>query len=169
MHNLVTRFLFHVPCSFDDYPVESQTIHLMTNSFGFDDVPLETLTHIIDLSVEDLVAFDEEKTRRRILLSLALVCKAFTVPSQKVLWRNMSFDDFWKVKGLLEDGFGKDKIVETFSLSECDDLDQDSDAVVFLQGVKEVHCLWISFNGDCEFQEGGAGDLSNISSLESKL
>lgn len=101
----------------------------MTNSFGFGDVPLETLTHIIDLSVEDLVAYDEEKTRRRILLSLALVCKAFTVPSQKALWRNMSFDDFWKVKGLLEDGFGKDKIVETFSLSECDDLDQDSDAL----------------------------------------
>lgn len=45
-------------------------------------LPLELLNRIINLSVEDSLILENESERRKILLSLALISKRFTLISQ---------------------------------------------------------------------------------------
>lgn len=54
---------------------------------NFNNLPLELINRIIDLSVEDAVALEDNDVRKSILVKLALVSKVFTIPAQNALWR----------------------------------------------------------------------------------
>lgn len=137
---------------------------------GFNDLPTEILIHIINLSVAGAVAEDYGTLSRQILLSLALVCKLFTVPAQRGLWTCMDSQKCGQLKKLLKDGVGKDRIVESFCVEyDCDDKAVNSNVRRFLKGVKEVWHLDISIPSYCSYIEKGAADFASISSLEREL
>lgn len=67
---------------------------------SFNSLPTELVNRIIDLSVEDAVALEDNDVRKSILVKLAVVSKVFTTPAQKALWRYINSPDF---KGKLLD------------------------------------------------------------------
>lgn len=78
---------------------------------SFNDLPQELIIKIVDAAVEDAVILKAESLRRSILIALALVSKAFVLPSQKALWRFMDEKDLNKIQDLIVQGLAKDKIV----------------------------------------------------------
>lgn len=112
---------------------------------NFNDLPVEVLGNIIDLSIEEYVLLDEESSRRKILVSLALVSKMFTLPSQRALWKYIGIDGNTKpcFKNLVETGFAKDMVVERLTCNvERNTIVAVIDLFVFvLKGLKSVKGL----------------------------
>lgn len=128
-------------------------------------LPLELIIRITDLSVEDAIALQEEKLRRRILTRLSLVCKDFTLPSQQALWKYMKQGDTIAVNNLIVSGFGKDKVIEKLSFKCFDNVAQLSDAVVFLEGVHKVKSLSVTLGQNIYKSNVDFWDLSSIKAL----
>lgn len=110
----------------------------------FDNLPLELVIKIIELSIEDAVALDDFQLTKNILLQLSLVSKDFTLPAQRALWRaiyGMHFDkpEFMRVIG---EGLGKDKKIDNlaFVLQDSEETAFDSFLEV-LNGVGEIEEL----------------------------
>lgn len=82
----------------------------------FNDLPLEILEYIVNLSVEDAIVLREERTRRKILRNLALVSKEFARPSQAALWKYLcSSEVYFYSYGfveMIEEGFARKMVVE---------------------------------------------------------
>lgn len=74
------------------------------------DLPMELIIKIINLSVEEFRVV----LYRKILLTLSLVSKDFTIPAQNSLWNFLDSKDIVDsgFVELIENGFGKDKVVE---------------------------------------------------------
>lgn len=139
---------------------------------SINDLPIESITKIIDLSVEDSVARCLENYSRYdsdMLLNLALVSKHFTRPTQKVLWRYMNSDHLPFIDQVsLQNGFGKDKIIECFTIK--DGANFDSAGKAFLRNVKEVLELRVStMIGSIETPRFVLLNLSSVPSLTSKF
>lgn len=83
----------------------------------FDDLPLELVIKIIELSIEDAIALDEFQPTKNICLQLSLVSKDFTLPTQRALWRaiyGMHFDSFEFMR-VIGEGVGKDKKIDNLA------------------------------------------------------
>lgn len=115
---------------------------------SFDCLPSELLIKIVDSAAEDYVALEDESSRRKILLNLALVSKAFTIPAQEALWRyidarNLNELSFTRV---ISEGFGRDKEVKRliFPLNSDGDSEREEESKWFLEvlrGIKGVEEL----------------------------
>lgn len=111
----------------------------------FTSLPQELINHIVYLVVEDAEALESVNLRRYILVKLALVSKAFVLPSQRSLWAIMSINDLDNnVMKQLDEGFAKDFVIERFSYAEDEEEDSNSGKKPhyklshFLENVKAV-------------------------------
>lgn len=78
-------------------------------------LPIELIINIIDLAAEDYVIFQDEVSRRKILLNLSLVSRNFTLPSQQALWRYIAVGSFDHSRFIIpiREGLGRDKKVRS--------------------------------------------------------
>lgn len=83
----------------------------------FNDLPVELVQNIVNLTVEDLQSHLQAYERRFILIKLCLISRIFKLPAQDALWsridRYICSSD--KLIKSIQDGFGRNKKVESFT------------------------------------------------------
>lgn len=108
-------------------------------------LPLEVLIMVIKAAVEDSIILNDEFGRRRILKSLSLVSKAFTLPSQRLLWSYLDYKvtNGAKLRKLIDQGLAKDFIIERLEFTHVPTSKNYtfSKLVNILEGVKLVKRL----------------------------
>lgn len=117
---------------------------------SFNDLPIELLEYVINLSVEEAYLEGNEGIRLKTLYNLALVSKEFTKPSQTALWKKLTtrYPYFFSTRfdAAIGDGLGKTMIVEEleFCIQPVWDV-SDNDRLAFmikvLMGVHQVNHL----------------------------
>lgn len=133
---------------------------------SFNDLPIELIIKIINLSVEDIILLNGESSRCSILSNLSLISKQFTLPSQIKLWKflfstKMLSESFMN---LIKSGFGKEMIVERFTFTIRD---ETIDIILeILRGLKRVEHLRLGagFDQSCK----GLNKLFEVPSLQRK-
>lgn len=115
---------------------------------SFNDVPIELLEYIIDLSVETDILLQQETSRRTTLLNLSLVSKQFTTPAQNALWKRLEFGKLecalhseCKIMSLIEQGFARTKAVEFFHFLYVNDLKNNAMLWKIVKGVRQISSL----------------------------
>lgn len=124
---------------------------------SINDLPIELITRIVELTMEGrliLADFDSMTTTTRqlepVLLRLSLISKIFTIPSQRVLWRNINIENITNASFLrvIREGFGRNKMIDRLNLSiskaegEREEEGEVGDLIEVLQniaGVKELN------------------------------
>lgn len=132
---------------------------------NFNDLPIELVIKVVNLSTEDAVSLNNERSRRYILLNLSLVSKTFTELAQVSLWKVMHTEDIIFTRSLVHKGFGRDKVIEKLILDSGSGELYRRYLLQFLNGVRKVYSIKV-----LSIYWGGRGlDLSSIKSCQSKF
>lgn len=90
---------------------------------SFNDLPIELITKIVELTMESnlkLADIDSNAISRvTILLRLSLISKIFTIPSQRILWRNVYIENIINASFLrvIREGFARNKRIDNLDFS----------------------------------------------------
>lgn len=83
-------------------------------------LPVEIIIKIMELSVEDAIAIEDESLSREILMNLSLISIKYAFIAQEILWRYLELGENAMTDSLflslIEKGFGKNMYVDTLAV-----------------------------------------------------